>query len=442
MAAQTGPFDHFVTAGGFRAPFYALRFDADGRSMSPRTQQHLIEALRGGTFTDAYVFSHGWNNSWNEAIGKYREFVASFQSLVRDRHLELGREYRPALVGVFWPSAAMELPWEKGPDIAAADDGIGEQDITLESEFAAFVDPGDRAEFYRLAEPATLDEAAGRRLVELLGGVYSSGDSDLPGDAGRDVDDALFAWAAVETLVADRPDLPASPDDFGAPVGVPPGSPDAAGFLDKLNPRNLFRMLTVYQMKDRAGIIGTAGVGPLLRDMLGATGAATRFHLVGHSYGARVLLNAVSRPVGAALPRPVDSMLLLQPAVNHLCFSAARPEGGYRKALELVRQPIMTTFSVHDFALHNTFHLALRRGKDVGEIGIAGDEPPNEYAALGGYGPRGEVSFIEVAIKDPGDPYVLDTAEVLAINGSRTISGHSAISSPSTAWALFNLVKG
>lgn len=442
MPLDTGPFDHVVTADGFRAPFYALRFDGDGTSTSPQSQHHLVDALRTGTFTDAYIFSHGWNNSWNEALAKYREFITTFQGLVRDSHLELGREYRPVLAGIFWPSAALELPWEKGPDIAGVDDEIGEQDIELESAFASLVDPGERAEFYRLAEPATIDEIAGRRLLELLGGVYAPGDADLPGDSGRDVDDALAAWATLETLLADRPNLPASPDDFGAPVDDRPGVPDAAGFLSKLNPRNLFRMLTVYQMKDRAGTVGAAGVGHLLRSMLESTSAATRFHLVGHSYGARVLLNAVSRPVGAALPRPVDSLLLLQPAVNHLCFSAARPEGGYRKAIELVRQPIMTTFSVHDFPLRNTFHLALRRGKDLGDIGIASDEPPSEYAALGGYGPRGELSFAEVAIKDPGDPYPLDSAEVLAINGSRTIGGHGAISSPSTAWALFNLVKG
>lgn len=441
MALDPGPFDHVVTADGFRAPLYALRFDADGRSASPQTQHHLIDAVRDGTFTDAYVFSHGWNNSWNEALSRYREFIATFQALVHDRQLDLGRAYRPVLVAVFWPSTALELPWEKGPDIAGIEDTPSEQDLTLESAYAHLVDPGERAEFYRLAEPATIDETAARRLLELLGGVYRTGDADLPGDAGRDTDDALAAWATIEARLAPRPDLPASPDDFGRAAGRP-GTPEAAGFLSNLNPRNLFRMLTVYQMKDRAGTIGTVGVGPLLRDLLDSAGAATRFHLVGHSYGARVLLNAVSRPVGSALPRPVDSLLLLQPAVNHLCFSAAHPEGGYRKALELVRQPIMTTFSVHDFALHDTFHLALRRGKDLGEIGIAGDEPPNEYAALGGYGPRGELSFTEVAIKDPGDLYQFDTWEVLALNGSRTISGHGDISSPSTAWALFSMVRG
>ncbi|MBH0776296.1 hypothetical protein [Nocardia bovistercoris] len=442
MASDPGPFDHVLTTDGFRAPFYTLRFDAAGRSTSPLTQEHLVDALRSNIFTDVYLFSHGWNNDWNAALANYRAFIAAYQSLVRDKGLELGRDQRPLLVGIFWPAAAMELPWEHGPDIAGAGDDIGERDVALEAAFATEVAPADRAEFYRLVEPPAVDEIAGRRLLDLLGAVYAGGDADLPKDDRRRPDDVLAAWAMLESALTGRPDLPDSPDDFGVAAGERAGAPDAAGLLSKLDPRNLFRMLTVYRMKDRAGAVGADGVGPVLREMLEATTAATRFHLVGHSYGARVLLNAVSRPTGAPLPRQVDSLLLLQPAVNHLCFSAARPEGGYRAAAELVRHPIMTTYSVHDFPLRTVFHLALRRGKDLGDIGIAGDEPPNEYAALGGYGPRGELSFAEVTIKDPGDPYDLTAAEVLAVDGSRTIGGHSDISGPSTAWMLFSLVKG
>ena len=211
-----------------------------------------------------------------------------------------------------------------------------------------------------------------------------------------------------------------------------------------MDPRNLLRLFTVRQMKDRAGLVGANGVGPLVRDMLSTTDGHTRYHLVGHSYGARVLLNAVARPNGQPLPRPVDSLLLLQPAVNHLCFANSLPGGpvgGYRKALELVKHPIMSTFSARDFPLRNTFHWALNRSKDLGEVQVAGDEPPNQYAALGGYGPRGTQDSREVAIKDPGDRYDFgETApRIWAVNGTRTITDHSDIYSESTAWALFDL---
>jgi pimeloyl-ACP methyl ester carboxylesterase len=179
--------------------------------------------------------------------------------------------------------------------------------------------------------------------------------------------------------------------------------------------------------------------------MIQATdGMSTRYHLVGHSYGARVLLAAITHPRGGPLSNLIDSLLLLQPAVNHLCFADRLPNGhpgGFRQALDLVRQPILTTYTPNDFALHKVFHLALRRGKDLGEIEIAGDEPPNEYAALGGYGPRGFADWGTVAIKDPPEPYDLGAGApgVWAVNGSRTISGHGAVVNESTAWALCNL---
>ena len=235
-----------------------------------------------------------------------------------------------------------------------------------------------------------------------------------------------------------------------------PGTPEVAGFLDVLNPRNLLRAFTVRQMKDRAGTVGSRGVGPVLRDIQGAAPTA-RVHVVGHSYGARVLLNAVARPEGAPLPRPVDSMLLLQPAVNHLCFAASLPgrpgtPGGYRNAIERVRLPILSTFTPHDFALTKVFHLALSREKDLGEIAVAAaGEPPNKFAALGGFGPRGELRSSRVATKLPrqdaapgaDDFYELGPGapEVWALDGQASISGHGDVVSPTTAWALLNLVR-
>jgi hypothetical protein len=150
-------------------------------------------------------------------------------------------------------------------------------------------------------------------------------------------------------------------------------------------------------------------------------------------------------------------MLLLQPAVNHLCFSPSLPDqpgavGGYRPALAQVRLPILSTFSPHDFPLTKVFHLALCRQKDLGEIGVAGaGEPPNRFAALGGFGPRGEVPFrrTPTLLPPPGvaprpeDFYDLGPGgpEVWALDGAGSITGHGDVTNPTTAWALLNLVK-
>ncbi len=447
MTLSAGPYAEIPITGNHKAPFYALRFDKDGRSQGPQTRQHLLDSLPGD-YTDVYVFCHGWNNDWGTALGRYQDFFSTFRQLVTDNQLDLGRPYRPILVGIFWPSTALVLPGERGPEFAGAEEGDpNEADLPVIDELGGLVAEDQRDRYYDLLDRPALDEEESKELVELLSSVFAGGDEEVPQDAPRDVGDVRAAWAMYQAAT-EPPAEVGSAADFGAVGAQPqtPGQPLAAGFLDKLDPRKLVRLLTVYQMKDRAGVIGTKAVGPLLRDLLGKATEA-RFHLIGHSYGARVHLNAVSRPDGGPLPRPVDSLLLLQPAVNHLCF-AERLEtgtpGGYRAALAMVKQPILTTFSHHDFPLHNTFHLSLRRGKDVGDIGIAGDEPPSTYAALGGYGPRGLAEWKEVGIKTCPDPYDLDPAgpEVWAVRGGDLIKGHGDVVSAATAWALFNLVKG
>ena len=201
-------------------------------------------------------------------------------------------------------------------------------------------------------------------------------------------------------------------------------------------------------MKARAGKVGTYGVGPLIAEFLKGD-RTSRLHLVGHSFGARVLLSAVaSQP----LERKAHSMLLLQPAVNRWCFApdvagTGKP-GGYNIVLERVERPILATLSVHDRPLHEFFHLAVRGGS-LGEINIAAIGDTDRYGALGGYGPNGLGALLmrSEPLREPGKEYDLSgTARVLAVDGSGavartpTISGHGDINNPSTWWALHCLV--
>ena len=101
--------------------------------------------------------------------------------------------------------------------------------------------------------------------------------------------------------------------------------------------------------------------------------------------------------------RRAHSLLLLQPAVNHLCFA---PQGGYRPVLGRTTRPVFTTYSAHDVALTRFFHLAVRREADRYEPRIAAwPEPPSPYAALGGYGPREAEDLTQhVALQPAGAP--------------------------------------
>jgi hypothetical protein len=52
--------------------------------------------------------------------------------------------------------------------------------------------------------------------------------------------------------------------------------------------REVLRTLSYYEMKNRAGLIGQQGLGPLLANLAGPSGAP-RIHLIGHSFGARLV---------------------------------------------------------------------------------------------------------------------------------------------------------
>ena len=61
-----------------------------------------------------------------------------------------------------------------------------------------------------------------------------------------------------------------------------------------------------------------------------------RFHLIGHSFGCKVWLECLREP---KLPRPVDTLILLQGAVSNRCFAESLPQlqgqpGAYAEVLD------------------------------------------------------------------------------------------------------------
>lgn len=430
--------------GSAEVPYYIIPFDKRGRCEAPLTREHLVSAVRNGDFSDVFLFSHGWNNDWTVATKRYESFMTGYMDMRREHGLAAPAGYRPLLVGVFWPSTALVLTEEeRGPRMAAgtpeAFDTLVAEDREALHELAEDVAPEHVEELYTLAQKPTLSADEAQRLGTLLRPLYATGPGEESVSAPA-VDEIVAAWSELGEGAVE-PDL----GDFGTAGRGVAGGPQTAGVGDlfaKIDPRQVVRAMTVWKMKSRAGTVGARGVQPLLRELLEA--GTARLHLIGHSYGGKVMLSAIGN--GPDLPRPVESLLLLQPAVSHLCFAENVPgtdrAGGYRQVLGRVRRPILSTFSKHDFPLTKTFHLALRRKSDLGEAQIAGaGEPPSKYAALGGYGPRGAREKL-IDIRDAGQRYELaDDVEIYGLRGDRTISGHGDISNPSTWWALYNLVS-
>jgi hypothetical protein len=387
-------------------PMYVLPFDKSGRTTAPHTLEHARATMRSGGFTDVYLFSHGWNNDWATATARYRDFAEGLAAQGPD---DPGR--RALLLGIFWPSVLLVAPWERAPEMAGAREA---------ADPAADALAGD------------LEPGAAARVRELAAGDLTAEEADELAALLAPVAEPAGLAAAARALAGAAPE---PGGDWGTVTGAVDG-PAAAGVLAKLDPRNLIRAASVWQMKDRAGRVGTAAVAPLLHDALAGTRA--RVHCVGHSFGCKVMHSALAarEPV-----RRAHSLLLLQPAVNHLCFA---PRGGYRAVLGRTTRPVFSTYSAHDVALTRFFHLAVRRAADRYEPRIAAwPEPPSPYAALGGYGPREADELTQhVTLQPAGVPYALDPARPLAaVDASDGIAGHSAISTARTWWALRELSR-
>jgi hypothetical protein len=457
-----GPYDELDLGGGAKAPFYIIPFDKKGRVTGPQTRQHLIEAVQAGGFSDLFLFSHGWNNDWKVSSQRYRDFIAGFQTTRQEQGITMPDGYKPILVGIFWPSTALVFGDEKGPDFAAAGLSREQKDAEVADALAEVDDIAARLaseqevnELYDLAHRETLEPAQARRLAALIAPLYADEDDparDGPLPAGAETMDAealLTAWRALEAQ-----EQPAQPTRPGGAFGFPTDeasdqagaeAPGLAG-LSSLNPRKVVRMFTVWKMKDRAGVVGGKGVSPLLRDLLAASDA-TRCHLLGHSYGCKVVLSALAGLPAAS--RPVDSLLLLQPAVNRWCFADEVPKrggrGAYHNAPARCRLPVFTTFSKNDVALHDSFHLAVRRGSDLGEgpALAAKLDAPSIYCALGGYGPAGRDAETRVVeLLQASDAYDFDQGgRIFALRSDDRITGHGDISNPWTWWTLHQLVR-
>jgi len=427
-----GPFRQYPLENGKVFPWYIMPFERDGTSSAPATRDVLLKDVAVNHYTDIYVFSHGWNNDWNVVQARYHDFIDGYAQLRVKYKLRIPDSYRPLLIGIFWPSTS--LVTEDEQPLFAGDSQNPERKFAL-AELESAIEPAKRARFRALMDRTELTAPEALELASIAEPALGSSETDLPVSDHVTDSEWVASWPTAEAEL----DL-----DYVRPAPQAGGGAQAASFggFKKYLPRYVLRLFTVRQMKDRAGVVGARGAAPLLADL--ASHSMARFHLIGHSYGARLLLSALCFP-GDCGPKAA-SMLLLQPAVSHLCFAQlvekTNMPGGYAKAPERVRLPIFTTFSKHDRPLRLLFHTAVRRKRDLAEAQIAAaDEPPSIFAALGGYGPRccGET---REHIQDPASPYVpAPGTRVLGIHATRTIANHGDISNESTWWALYNLVE-
>ncbi|WP_329387463.1 serine-threonine protein kinase [Streptomyces sp. NBC_01351] len=342
-------------------PYAELTFDSEGDV--DRATYGPVERMEA---TDLLVFAHGWNSHPSTATRLYDRFFAPFAGLV-------GHGVRLGYVGVVWPS--IRFSDEPIPDFdspgALAEPGFGTAlDPATRDALVEFW-PGRDAELERIAElleerpesEAALTEfgALVRRLVG-VDGLSAVADTEVPAQVP-----ALFTEEAVEVCRA----LALALVEAGA--APPPGVEGERGLavgggLRGLwgGAKELLRQASYYQMKKRAGVVGERGLGPVLTE-LAAGRPALRIHLIGHSFGARLVSFSLRAVPDAA--RYVKSLTLLQGAFSHYAFCDRLPHdkghGGALRGLQRrVDGPVVACHSPHDSALKVFYPLASRMARD------------------------------------------------------------------------------
>ena len=390
---------------------FTIEFGERGEFVDPSRLEALAAEARRIDPTHIFLLAHGWNNSQRDALNAYRSLLAVMGETA-DRNPGLRpTEYRPLVVGVYWPSKA----WDE------SDGARRLRDSGVAGEIIDVLPPGESAEVYRqdvltlrelLSRPDSEITDADRAAAWEIFNRYSS-------EPKTAEDESVFDAPADERLMAAR----------GTAMG-------------RVSIRDLFRVFTFWQMKKRAGTVGGEGGRRLIARLMQAAPEAS-VHLGGHSFGAKFWLAAVASD-RVPLPRPVKSLALVQGAVSAYAFAERVPgtdrSGGYRVVLSRVDGPVIATWSTHDLPLNYAYPLGSRLVGQTGELERDAQREPSRYAALGAVGAAGagrRVAF-QAALAGPPE------SDLWSIDGRTVIGGHSEIYNDAVArllWATINSGK-
>jgi len=437
-------------------PFWEIRFDADGDPDGTQADTMLAE-LPGNGITDLYVFAHGWNNDERHARRLYDGFFGLVAGQLTDPAVRAG------FAGVVWPSQRWSD--EPIPDFAAAP-------ATLVPGAAAAV----------AADPVVVGTAAldAQTLADLKRSFPSATDvldrmAELLAGASTDQSTTEFFACLREfserTAVKDETDAgdPTAPGDIppmlqaaeparmfetfrdrlrGLGVELAGDTGGQASIGDKFRgllhgAKEALRQATYWQMKNRAGVVGRRGLGPLL-GRLPATSPGVRVHLIGHSFGARLVSYALAGLPDGLSPSPVKSVTLLQGAFSHFTFDPSvsfdpGKHGELAGRQARIDGPLTVCFSSHDDAVGVFYPLAsIASGQNL----AGAQEALYRWGGMGHDGAQNADARLD-PIKAVGGDYRFSRTQILNVDASTVVchggppsGAHSDIVRPELAWVV------
>ena len=433
-----------VQQAGF--PHWEVEFDENGVMMdAPAVNAFVDEA--SASVTDLFVFSHGWNNDHATARDLYLRFFTQLQTVLGARAPTTAKI---GTAGVLWPSIRWADETPPGRAGGAASLGAGAPAVPSDEQLvlnlkSVFKQPEQQGAIDAMASllrerPRSEEELKHfQALIGQLTGTPAPGGPPQPESPAAPEDngeaDGLLGQDAVD--VFKRFAALAPQRRAGGAAGVS----DIFGGLWN-GAKEALRVATYWEMKKRAGKIGKDGLGPIL-DRLQGKSAKLEVHLIGHSFGARLVSFALAG-VKAGPPHVASSVMLLQGAFSHFAFAPKLPQDPNRSGAlagmnARVDGPLCVTYSSKDTAVGTAYPLASLASRDDSAALI---DQLYRWGAMGHDGAQA-VGATNAVLGPVGTKYSFGVGSFLNLDGNSVITqggppagAHGDIVHPEIAWAL------
>jgi hypothetical protein len=428
-------------------PFFPVEFDKNGKVHDPAQAAALDAHLAKGATTDLIVFSHGWNNDMDDARKLYANFFASARALLDagDVPGAAGRKF--AVLGVLWPSkkfADKELipSGAAGAGSTVELDDLRDKLRGLRGVFDAPNADQRLAELEKLLPKLEDSSSACKAFVDGVRGLMTP-------SAGDDADAAKLFFSLPPSELFSKLQQPvsfttATPSTVGGAAAIRDagGAAGIGSFFSGIasGARNLVNLTTYYQMKERAGLVGTAGVNPLVAELKRKL-PALRLHLVGHSFGGR-LVTAVAAGASDANTIKANSLSLLQAAFSHYGLASkwdGQHDGAFRRivAKNAISGPTIVTCTANDKAVGAAYPIAsIVAGQVASDLG----DENSKYGGMGRNGAQKTPEAADAQLLDVGGAYAFVSGKIHNLRADAFISDHSDITNKQVAYAVLTAI--
>jgi hypothetical protein len=421
------------------SPFCWLEFDEKGGLVDAGAPAAITAMLNAPGVNDVVVMSHGWKNTKSDATTLYGTLWGNAATALG--HLDPAKI---GIVGIVWPAAQFTTDFDNAAAAGAAGGtrsvGDGEQAGDLSS--AAFeaklneirdlfgADADGIIEASReAADGITFETANALFKASRAAVVAPRTDPELA--QNRAFFDPNDSPDVVLNSLQEPPSIKAAPQ-----MGHVSGLGDAIGGLfngARAAVGRVLNQLTYYEMKARAGIVGAALGGRVLPSLPLSPGK--RLHLVGHSFGARLVTVAASA-LPARPPLQFFSLTLLQGAFSHNGFSADA-SGAFASVLGRPTGPISITHTHNDSACTFWYALASRLSNDATKgFGDADDI----FGAMGANGAQ-KLKVGVSAIDNGGPPFQPQRGKVNGFLANGYIAEHNDVTNATCGRLLASVLE-